>query len=96
MAPNEGDNEMSRTDTDFKQYVCDSLRQLTDKQRQLDSRVDEHIRLTQEMSEIVVMGKSLFQFAGYLGKFFKWVLTIAAGATLMWQLFGDWVKHVVK
>jgi hypothetical protein len=90
------ENPMSRSDDDFKKYVCDSLRVLSANQLNIDQRINDHIALTQDVLEIVVMGRSMFKFAGYVGKFLRWVVGIVAGLAVLQQLFGDWVKDLIK
>ena len=91
-----GDENMSRTDEDFKTYVCSSLRDLADKHSTLESQMKGHIEMTQEMVDIIKMGKSMFQFAGYVGAAMRWVGWVGGGIAVLWAIFSGHFKDILK
>jgi len=87
---------MARTDMEFKAYVCNSLRELNDKHTELESKMVDHIALTQDIAEIVRMGRGMFKFAYRVGSFIRWIGGFAAGAMLIWHFFSDHIKETLK
>ena len=87
---------MARTDAEFRQYVCDSLRALKEQQDSYEAQTKQLFELTQKIAEIVETGESLFRFAGKVGGILQWIGGTAAGAVLLWQVFGEHIKGWFK
>ena len=80
---------MSRTDEEFKHYVCESLRELRDEQ----SRTKEVIDM---VAEIVKLGRGMFLFASRVSSALRWIGGVTAGGVLIWHLFAEYLKGVFR
>lgn len=87
---------MTRTDAEFRQYVCDTLRELKSNQTILEAQTKKHIRLTEDIADLVEMGRSLFVFASKLGSILRWIGGVSAGSILLWQFFSDHLRNLLK
>lgn len=50
----------------------------------LETQLADNTKKTNEIHEIVVMGKSLFKLAGTLGNAIKWMAGVAASIAALW------------
>jgi hypothetical protein len=80
---------MSRTDEDFKRYVCDELRTLR-------TVVDANTALTEDIAAIVTMGKGMFKLAYRIGSILRWAGGVIGAVILFHQLFWDGIKGLFK
>lgn len=47
----------------------------------------KNTELTEEIRDIMVLGKAFFSLASYVGKFLKWAAGIAAAVATFWAMF---------
>ena len=47
-------------------------------------------KATEEVREIVVMGKSLFKLMGYMGNGIKWVASVGVATAGIWYATKEW------
>lgn len=91
------DNDhMARTDTEFKAYVCDSLRELNAKHLTLEAQIAANTEITKGIEEIVTMGRGMFKFAYRVGSVIRWIGGVAAGLVLLWHWFGESIRGLFK
>lgn len=73
-----------QNDQDFQQFVCQQLQELSDRHNEMDERITTHIALTKEMADVVMMGKSLFMMASWVGKGIRVVAYCVVSAGTLW------------
>jgi glutamine synthetase type III len=56
----------------------------------IETMLAENSASTEEVREIVVMGKSLFKFAGHLGNGIKWTASVGAAIAAIWYATKEW------
>lgn len=71
-------------DQDFQQFVCQQLQELSDRHNEMDEKITKHIEATQQMADIVMMGKSLFMMANWVGKGLRVVAYCIVSAGGVW------------
>ncbi len=71
-------------DQDFQQFVCQQLQELSDRHNEMDERISKHIEVTQEMADVVMMGKSLFMMASWVGKGMRVIAYCIVSAGALW------------
>ena len=57
---------------------------------EMKESLEKNTTVTNEIYEIVLMGKSFFRVAGYIGVGVKWILAAGAATAAIW---GAWKSH---
>ena len=77
--------------TEMENRINRRLDKGSDRMDEIECKVDKTAASTDEMLQILVMGKSLFKFAKYLGDFLKWVAGVGVAVGAVWAGFKqDW------
>lgn len=56
----------------------------------IEQMLSNNSKATEEVREIVVMGKSLFKLIGYMGNGIKWVASVGVATAGIWYATKEW------
>ena len=85
-----------QNDQDFQKYVCQQLQELSDRHTEMDERITTHIALTKEMADIVMMGKSMFMMANYIGKGLRVAAYFVTSVGIFWAAIHHYFRGFDK
>ena len=83
------ENEVPRSDAEFKNFVCNSL-------RELQTQIDANTEITKDIEEIVRMGRGMFKFAYAIGSALRWISGVVGGAVLIYHFLWDHIKEAFR
>lgn len=62
-----------------------------DRMARIENLLAANSASTEKVREIVVMGESLFKFAGYMGDGIKWLVGVGAAFGAAWYAIKEWM-----
>jgi glutamine synthetase type III len=62
----------------------------SDRMSRIEQMLAENSASTEEVREIVVMGKSFFKVLGHLGNGIKWSVSVGAAIAAIWYATKEW------
>lgn len=71
-----------------RQDTRDRIAKIEQKVESLESLMRENTDATKEIRDLIMLGKSLFRFAGWVGSFVKWLTIVGGGVGGFWA----WMK----
>lgn len=83
-------------DQDFQKYVCQQLQDLSDRHNEMDDRITKHINSMQQMNDVIMMGKSMFMMANYIGKGLRVAAYFITSVGIFWAAIHHYFRGIDK
>lgn len=76
--------------TNVESHMESQFEHGNDRMARIEHLLSNNSKATEEVREIVVMGKSLFKLMGYMGNGIKWVASVGVATAGIWYATKEW------